>query len=313
MNSHECAVCTLFEGHYHLGAAALINSLYASGYRGRVICGVRGSLPSWADPIRIVENEIRATHFGEGFEVCFVPLATTMHLTNYKPTFLLDVWNKLATGASKIYYIDPDVVVKCRWEVIDRWAEGGLALCEDVHPNLPTRHPFRLSWKEWLAKHGFAVAEPGRDKYYSGGFIGIPLECRDFLKIWSNVIAEADLACGSLSALKQGDPTSLFHSADQDAMNMALMTSPAAVNATGREGMDFETGGHLLSHAIGTPKPWQGQHIWEALRGYPPAAASKQYLQHLATPIRVFNQRTKFFLSASLKIAAIIGRFYRRA
>ena len=307
--SMTSVVCTLFEGDYHLGAAGLLNSLHASGFRGRFICGYRGALPFWAEPFQPGPNNTKIRML-DGIEIIFVPLSTTIHFTNYKPTFLLEVWKIIAPEAPKIYYLDPDIVIKCPWDVMERWAEGGIGLCEDVNFYLPPRHPIRLAWHDWLRSQNIVPNIQQHERYYSGGFIGMPIAARSFLELWERLIALAAHITGSL---KHGDPTSLFHSADQDALNIALMCTDISINAAGPEGMDFFPGGCLLSHAIGSRKPWRGRFLTQALLGYPPSMASKAFLNYATKPIPIFSSHSLMRLKATLKLAAFIGRFYRRS
>ncbi len=306
------AVCTLFEGHYHLGAAALANSLWASGFRGRFICGLRGPLPPWAEPSRDGGNGYRVRDLGEGFEIWFVPVDTEIHFTNYKPTFLNEMWDGPAAEAERFYYLDPDIVLKCPWSLIYRWAENGIACSEDVNFYLPPRHPLRLEWKSWLEAQGVEVMRPELDRYYSGGFIGVPKAERGFLKIWEAMILKVGTAIGSLSKIKQGSANSVFHTPDQDAMNIAFMASLAPINSAGWESMDFTHGGHLLSHAIGSRKPWRGGFVKLALQGYPPSLPAKAFLDYIDGPIEMFSPSEKAKLRRNLRFAALIGRFYRR-
>ena len=143
------AICTLFEGHYHLGVGALINSLHASGFSGLVICGHRGPEPAWAPAARALTD---------GIEVRFVRVAPEVHFTFYKPQFMQVCWAAHCPEASQLYYFDPDIVVKARWPVLARWAADGVALCEDVNGYLPARHPYRLAWGDFLRAHGLGVS-----------------------------------------------------------------------------------------------------------------------------------------------------------
>ena len=296
-------VCTLFEGHYHYGVGALINSLHASGFKGRMICGHRGPEPSWANAARQLRD---------GIEVSFVPAGTDVHFSNYKPQFLSACWDEHGADATQLYYFDPDIVIKSPWAVLDRWAADGIALCEDVNGYLPARHPYRLAWNDFLESNEFPPIRP-LDRYYNAGFIGLPRERRSVLDLWIRLVACAERVLGSNALMKFDRPGALFHSADQDALNMALMVTDAPINGTGPEGMDFATGGHLLSHAIGGRKPWRGGFLSDALKGRPPGSAQKSFFRFAESPIRLFPSAQLTRLRLSLRSGALLGRMYRRA
>jgi hypothetical protein len=297
------AVCTLFEGHYHLGVGALINSLHASGFSGRVICGHRGPEPAWAPAARQLRD---------GIEVIFTAVTTDTHFTNYKPQFLLHCWQTVCPDATQLYYFDPDIVVKAPWNVLARWAADGIALCEDVNGYLPARHPYRLAWNDFLAREGFGPIR-SIDRYYNAGFLGVPSTHRNVLEVWTRLMACAERELGSKTLMKHEHPGALFHTPDQDAFNMALMVSDAPINGAGPEGMDFSTGGHLLSHALGSRKPWRGGFLGEALRGRPPGPAQKSFFRFANSPLRLFPAAQLAWLQLTLRSGALLGRMYRRA
>jgi hypothetical protein len=297
------AVCTLFEGHYHLGVGALINSLYVSGYEGRILCGHRGPEPAWADAARRLNRRI---------EVRFIPVETRLHFTHYKPTFLQECWTQHCPDAHQLYYFDPDIVVKAPWTVLARWAADGAALCEDVNGYLPARHPYRLAWGDFLYANGLAVVRP-LDRYYNAGFLGLPRAHAGLLQTWARIIGHAEEVLGSLEQIKFDSPQALLHTPDQDALNMALMASHVPINGTGPEGMDFAAGGHLLSHAIGGRKPWKGGFLRDALRGQPPGSAQKSFFHFADRPLQLFPGAQLARLRLSLRTSALLGRVYRRA
>lgn len=296
-------ICTLFEGHYHLGAAALINSLHSHGFRGDFVCGYRGPRPFWAS---------QATKLAPDIIVHWVEVSTPIHLTNYKPTFMRECLPLMRSGpGAALYYMDPDIVVRAPWEVFERWVGNGIALVEDLNASLPEGHPYRLRWHEFYATKGLAPARP-LQRYHNAGFVGLPPAQTAFLQLWESVVKWSAQETGNLGKLKNALPHDLFHSADQDAMNMALELCVLPIHAAGPEGMDFIPGGQLLSHAAGGTKPWRGGFMADALRGRPPGLPQKFFHDYIDSPIRVLPKGLARWRRLELKLAGLIGRFYSR-
>ena len=75
------AICTLFEGDYHRGLGALVNSLCKHGYQGTVWAGYRGALPPWVEPRDHDDGDVEF-RLPSGGAIRFVPVHTEVHLTN---------------------------------------------------------------------------------------------------------------------------------------------------------------------------------------------------------------------------------------
>lgn len=304
-------VVTLFEGDYHFGAAALINSLCAAGFAGTVVCGHRGPVPAWAAAARQLGP----------VTVEFVALETTAHLTNYKPEFLLHVWTQLHPPADRLFYFDPDIVIKTRWSFFEQWAGYGVALVEDVNSPLPESHPRRGAWRDCLAQQRRLVRRE-TPLYVNGGFIGLARGQQGFLHEWllamtlvGREIGGLDRSMFSFGAGQpdMASPAYPFSKTDQDALNIAVMTAAQPVSIMGAEAMDFQPGGWTMSHALGPEKPWRKKFLRAALAGRAPTAADREFWLHAAAPLSVFSARATSFRRGLLALAGLMGRFYRRA
>ncbi len=304
-------VVTLFEGDYHLGAAALINSLGAAGFAGTVVCGHRGPPPPWA----AAAGRLTAPR------VEFVALVTTAHLTNFKPEFLLQVWNTLHPAAARLYYFDPDITIRAPWAFFEEWADYGVALVEDVNSPLPESHPRRGAWRRCLTGSRQAVRRE-TSSYVNGGFIGLARAQQGFLHEWQETMRLVAREVGgwehSMFSFGAGQPALAspaypFSKTDQDALNLAVMTASQALSIMGAEGMDFRPGGWTMSHALGAEKPWRKNYLRAALAGRPPTRADRDFWAQAAGPLPVFSAGRIAWRRVTLTLAAAVGRIYRRA
>jgi hypothetical protein len=310
----DTAVCTLFEGDYHYGVGVLVNSLYRHGFRGVVWAGYRGNLPFWAKPLEAGEGyqEFSVT---EGCVIRFVKLTTRKFFSNYKPDFMLQLWESYCPNVDALFYIDPDIVNNCDWHFYEEWVGRGIALCEDGYGYMPANHPIRLAWKEFAEMHGYTCHRE-LDRYYNSGFIGLEQSHKFLLSLWQKLleICEA-VGCLSLSdfyAPSRDKNPYIYY--DQDVLNLALMLTSHPLSTFGVEAMDSTHGSIIMSHAAGIHvKPWRKQMIREALGGAAPTLTDKLYYQHAQMPIQLYSRSQQFWKELDIRCGSAISRFIRRA
>ncbi|CAN5915496.1 hypothetical protein BH11PSE13_BH11PSE13_20680 [soil metagenome] len=305
----KTTVCTLFEGHYHYGVAGLVNSLAAAGYEGTVWVGHRGPLPSWIVGGAGFDSTAKCLQVTPKVRLQTVELNPPMSLTYFKPTFMLDILERLAPDTGAICYVDPDIVVKCDWTAIEQWVPpDGIALVEDLHWAMPAQHPKRARWQEFFASHGETPVRP-LERYYNAGFVGVARAQIDVLRAWKRICGiVAAYSGGSLQQRRVGERDHLFHSTDEDALNFTLSLSAIQLATLGPEAMDLTPGGKHLSHAVGSFKPWQGHHVRRALQGQPPTVAGEWFYHFAAGPISPFTRLHLAKRRAAMRVALALGK-----
>ena len=297
--------CTMFEGHYHKGSAALINSLYRWGYRGVFYVAFRGELPPWSAG----KPEVS---IAEGLIVRFEKFETPLHYTFCKAQWMNRIFDAVAPLASAVLYFDPDIIVKCPWSFFENWVENRVALVQDVNWSCSRSHPIRREWDRYLIPHGL-VTKHLTDYYCNAGFVGVDRRQREFLLSWERVMEAVVSIAGERSQITFGDLNFCFHKADQDSLNVAVDIQPDVISVMGPEAMDFAEGGHTMSHAVGSLKPWKNGFILNALNGRAPSKADKAFMENAKGPISIFSEMDYRWRLFKLRLAAAISRFVRRS
>ncbi len=302
-------MCTLYERDHHLGVAALINSIVASGFQGLFWVGHRGTLPSWTAQLeRDEEGLFRVGEARLGFET----IDSSRHFGQFKPEFLA---RTIDTGVARRYlwYFDPDITVRCAWSFYERWIQHGICLCQESSiGNMPSNHPIRCEWICLAAKHGWGEPVRREERYYNSGFVGLEAGQREFLERWKEGIALANAHGVHERQFQVGSRSQTFFTIDQDTMNLATMFVRESFSTMGPDGMGWETGGFAMYHNRGKMKPWNKRYLRAAAIGYPPSNGEKHFLQCAAAPISVFSPGRLSRLRIEARMASLIGRFYSR-
>ena len=226
---------------------------------------------------------------------------------------MLDVLNKYGVDAQRIFYFDPNIVIRCRWSFFDAWAEQGVALCQDiVNGYMPDDHPIRISWNDLMQHTGYSKTR-SMYQYFNGGFIGLKRDSCAVLCAWQKLLDGLGEGGHDLNIFMPGNRSDPFYCSDQDTLNLATMVTDTPLSTIGPEGMGFTTGGFTMFHATGTPKPWKKRMTLEAFKGYPPSNADKGYWQHTQTPINLYSPLQRLIKRIDLRCGAATGRAARRS
>lgn len=301
------AICTLFEGDYHFGVGALANSLYSCGFRGTIYAGYRGQLPPWATGTKEFNG---CTEYSpvEGLTLRFIPLTTKIHLTNYKPDFMLDVWERHCPQATSLFYYDPDIIVRFPWSFFEEWVSDAVALCEDVNSPMPDSHPKRNAWRRLLTVRGHQWKNR-QDIYVNGGFVALSQPHKEFLLLWSRIITQIGEVGVDLNAISTAKDYRFWNN-DQDALNITGMATTCPTSCAGKDGMGFKAGNSFMLHALGQPKPWNTGIIRQFLMGRRPNPIQRAYWENATSPIKIFHPRKIAIKRLAMNLAALGNRFY---
>ena len=312
-------VCTLFEGHYHYGFAGLVNSLYANGFKGEIYAGYRGLLPPWAknaltNNTFIKWNNVKTLQVQDELRIHFLPATTKYQFTNYKPEFVLQLSKVVDFTEKVIFYFDPDIVIKCQWNFFTTWASFGIALVHEIINNdMPPNHPVRQMWKGIIEANGLTVKHYPAS-YINAGFFGLKGDDLQFLELYKKFIEVSinDYGIDVKKFVFFTDRSHPFFAKDQDALNVAAICCNTPISEYGPEAMDFLQGGKVMSHAVGSPKPWKKNFLWKALLASPPTLSEREYWKNANGIIKPYKSWEVIYKMITIKIASFIGRFYKK-
>jgi hypothetical protein len=304
-------ICTLYEGDFHLGVAALVNSLVRGGFKGLFWVGNRGYLPPWTanlnrrpDGLFEVGNALLA----------FETIDPQRHFGQFKPEFLSRIIDQ-GIARKHVWYIDPDITVRCQWEFFERWIRFGVCISQEITMGvMASNHPIRCEWMELARDAGWGEPVRLQERYYNSGFVGLPIEHRAYLDTWKAAVRLANAAGVATSQFQKGSRAQTFFTVDQDTMNISTMYSPASVPLTtlGPEGMSWVPGGFTLYHTVGPKKPWRKKYLRALFQGLPPTGGDKHFLEMVEGPIHPYTALQLKSMRFRAEIASLLGRFYRR-
>jgi hypothetical protein len=302
---HDEVVVCLYDGDYHLGVAALANSLVKSNFKGLINTAFRGALPPWVNQLKPIDDN--TFYLTDSIIIHFERIKTEMHLAYYKPFFIKQTLDNFPQ-ANKIFYFDVDIVVSAPWSFFSNWLEDQVCLCLDnSYEYVHTNHPWRKDWKR-LARVDSSLCNQVTE-YVNSGFIGIKRTNIALLDTWIELTKRFEEIGGSLKEINQNGKSS--YKGDQDLLNAAITVSPnIELSLIGKEGMGFTQPAYLMSHSVSKAKPWKKNYLKYLIEtGHKPSHSEKDFFNYCKHPIKLFSELDFFLKRSNLNLAKLFGRY----
>ena len=305
----KTAIISSYEGHYHHGVAALINSALAIGFDQLFIVGYRDRLPTWVQTLTAVGSEEYAVAKSR---ISFYREEASRHFGYNKPFFALNIFDRFPE-IDMLFYADPDIVFVAPWKFFPEWANLGIALVEDSNfPRVQANHPWRAVWKNLLNQARIEYRGLQSDSYANSGFFGISRRDQDFLKLWTEVTVAYEASGRSTKAFQMSRRWEGVVG-DQDLQAAAMMAWTGPLSIMGPEAMGFTGHYFILSHAIESPKPWAKSYFLNSLRGMSPTVAGSNFLRSASGAIKSFSETDLFLRRLDFRAAQLVSRVWKRA
>lgn len=303
----KVAILTLSQGSYHLGVAALINSLMTkAGFKGTVYVFHKGDPPPWKS---LLSNEHSARV--EDINVVFKQISPNRFLGFYKPFAALEVLEG-DPELDGVIFADADVLFLAPWSFFEEWLDSGVALCLDCNfAWLHSNHPWRRKWKELALRAGLEVVRECTE-YPNSGFFGVTRSRSAVLRNWITATLQFEKEGGDTSKFAQEFRTRAIVG-DQDLLAAALHSVKDEISYLGEEGMGFNGHFFVLSHAcIEWSKPWSKCFSLRALKGEKPSRPARFWIECSHYPIPAIRPMKHFLTRIDFAIAQCISRVWKR-
>jgi hypothetical protein len=305
-------VCTVAEGSYFYGLAALANSLVRAGFEGGVVVGYRGAEPQWVKSLQMRDQASHLYQVTPSVYLRFLELRGTWHLNNLKAHLINQIF-EIFSDVDLIYYLDTDIVITHPWSTLVDWARKGVVLVLDIADSyMSPHHVYRRAWQDLAARRGFK----SRDftGYVNGGCVGVNRTFAEFPRVWSSLMEELECDGADMREMKNWTGRLEYARMDQDILNATIMATDMPIALLGSEAMGwFPWANEIMLHAMFAKKPWVRNYIFDALRGFPPNHIYRAYWKFVDGPIRPFGEWELKRKKTALAIARFIGLLHLRS